>query len=127
MPTVTNKLTKKKTEDVEHYEHLPLAVVNTIVVVVKRRGASVPCLLCHCFLIHVCLHLKSPGFCSKSHDNGVSCAENASRRGQVVQSIKSLVYKRIKMRVIEADSSKPRVLNGPRAPDSRRKSLRRWK
>lgn len=61
MPTVSNKLTKKKAEDVEHYEHLPLAVVNTIVVVVERRGASVPCLLCHCFLIHVFLHLKVPG------------------------------------------------------------------
>lgn len=76
MPTATKKLTKKKTEDIEHYEHLLLAVVNTIVVVVERRGPSVPCLLCHCFLIHVFLHLKSPGFSSKSHANRVSCAEN---------------------------------------------------
>lgn len=76
MPTAINKLTKKKTEDIEYYEHLFLAVVNTIVVVVERRGSSVPCLLCHCFLIHVVLHLKSPSFCSKFHASGVSCAEN---------------------------------------------------
>lgn len=59
----TNELTKKKTDYIEHYEHLLLAVVNTIVVIVERRGSSVPCLLCHCFLIHVFLHLKSPSFC----------------------------------------------------------------
>lgn len=76
MPTATKKLTKKKADDVEHYEHLLLAVVNTIVVVVERRGSSVPCLLCHCFLIHVFLHLKSPGLCSEFHASGVSCAGN---------------------------------------------------
>lgn len=76
LPKATNKLTKKKTDDIEHYEDLLLAVVNTIVVVVERRGSSIPCLLCHCFLIHVFLHLKSPSFCSKFHASGVSCAEN---------------------------------------------------